>query len=151
MIKLPDLNLCNWTYYFLVTFLGSFLIRILNSIWRNLESHDPSWNKFKSIFKGTGWTVCEDIKDEKTGETKSVVKHVATDYWQPFFLGWLELVSYPVLFHSDKASFIGAWLAFKTVHRWSYSPGINRGFYNRYLLSNALVLVISFILAKLLF
>jgi len=151
MVTIPELSSCQWWIYILITGLGSTFVRLINSMWRSLESHEPSWERFKGVFKGCGWKVREEQKDNSTGETKAIEKRTAADYWQPFFIGWLELISYPVLIFSDKASFIGAWLAFKTVHRWSYAPGVNRGFYNRYLLSNALILIASYVLARLMF
>ncbi len=148
MITLPELSSYQWCIYILISGLGSIFVRLINSMWRNLESHEPSWEKFRGAFMGGGWSEQEEIVDSSIGEVKVTDTRVAADYWQPFFLGLLELVTYPILIFSNHALFIGSWLAFKTVHRWSYAPGINRGFYNRYLLSNALILVGSYILGK---
>ncbi len=138
-----------WCLYIFISGLGSLFVRFINSIWRTFESNDPSFKKFKTIFGGfSAWTTFEEQRDEKEDKIKRVEKPGSKDYWQPFFIGWLELLAYPVLLVDGKVSFIGAWLAFKTVHRWSYAPGINRGFYNRYLISNALILIGSFLLAK---
>ena len=147
MIKLPEISSCYWWLYILISGLISLFVRFMNSIWRTFESNDPSCDKFKKIFGGfSSWTAFEEQRDDKEDKIKRVIKPGSKDYLQSFFIGWLELLAYPVLLFDGKASFIGAWLAFKTVHRWSYAPGINRGFYNRYLISNALILIGSFFL-----
>lgn len=151
MLELPDLALCSWLLFLFVTFVGSLCVRIINSIWKCFESQTPSKEKFIGTFLGSGWEVIEETLDQRTGEAKEVKRREQDDYWQPFVLGWLELIAYPILIFSDKPSFIGAWLAFKTVHKWSYSPETKRGFYNRYLVSNLLILIVSFVLVRLLF
>lgn len=148
MIELPPKSLCFWFIYIMITAFGSLFVRVINSMWRNLESDKPSWTRFKALFKGCGWIERREQNDVNTGRATRV-QRTGADHLQAFFLGWLELISYPVLLFSEKPSFIGAWLAFKTIHRWNYALGINRGFYNRYLLSNALILIESYALAKL--
>ena len=133
MIMLPDHSLCFWFVYILIGLIFSLAVRVVNSFWRALESGDC--NNFIYVFKGTS---C-DNKDE----------NISSDYWQAFFLGWLELMAYPVLIHSQLYNFIGAWLAFKTAHKWMYKPDTERGHYNRYVLANAFILYASFFLSKL--
>jgi hypothetical protein len=132
MIKLPNFSLCEALIYLLLTGAISLVIRVITSIWRSLESHEGSLVKFKAVFKGNGWK-------EDGGRV------VAADYWQSYFLGWLELISYPILFTSGLPSFIGAWLAFKTVNRFKYNE-VERGFFNRYLISNGVILICSYLM-----
>ncbi|MGA2093409.1 MAG: hypothetical protein ABSH16_08395 [Sedimentisphaerales bacterium] len=65
-----------------------------------------------------------------------------TDYWHPFFLGIVELSAYPVLMVTNHWSFIGAWLAFKTIAQWKIWAE-KRTTFNRFLIGNALTLFVS--------
>lgn len=131
---------------FLFAILGSFFVRIFYATWRTFESTRFTkftiFNKFNicifgRIFIGIGYQVKRD--------------KIAEDYLLGFILGMLELVAYPFLLRANLASYIGAWLAFKTVHRWSYAPGLQRGFYTRYLIANASIIMIAFYYAKCIF
>src|SRR5712692_6699599 len=64
------------------------------------------------------------------------------DYLYPFYLGFIELLSYPVLMAADFWSFIGAWLAFKTLGQWEHWKK-SRHMFNRFLIGNALVIILS--------
>ncbi|BBO69644.1 hypothetical protein DSCA_35740 [Desulfosarcina alkanivorans] len=127
MITFSFSNNYSWVYYIISAGVIAILIRLINSFWRTFESEDKPKDrckKFKDAFLGRGWIETRQFIDKARIKKENV--KIANDYWYPFFLGWLELVSYPILLHSDKATYIGAWLAFKTVHKWGYSPGINR-------------------------
>lgn len=141
MDKLLTIKPTSWWCYIVLVFLGALFVRLFMSTWRNFDSENSSKKRFYAIFWGIGYIV----KD------KDSERRVAADYWLGFIIGMVELLSYPVLFLSNHANFIGAWLAFKTVNRWGYAPGYNRGHFNRYLVANALILIISFILAKYMF
>jgi hypothetical protein len=67
-----------------------------------------------------------------------------SDLWIATILGLLELWSYPVLMATGAWTVIGAWLGFKTVAQWRTWQE-NRFSYNRYLLGNALVVILSLI------
>ena len=160
MLEIPKMTMCLWFVYLLLTLFGSLVVRIVNSIWKAFESEEPSLDsddshdfrhKFWAAFKGSGWRVNGEGPEGGAKGMTDGPRREQADYWQAFVLGWLELISYPLLIFSEKAPFIGAWLAFKTVHRWNYSPELNRGFYNRYLVSNGAILVGSFLLATLVF
>jgi hypothetical protein len=86
---------------------------------------------FIKIFKGT-----------------SGQENVPSDYWLAFILGVGEMLSYPLLIVTDHALYIGAWVAFKTVNRWHYAPGVSRGPYNRYLVANGIILIASYLSAR---
>ena len=64
------------------------------------------------------------------------------DHWHPFVLGLFELSAYPVLMVTGHWSFIGAWLAFKTIAQWKRWTE-ERTSFNRFLIGNALVLFLS--------
>ena len=67
------------------------------------------------------------------------------DYLYPFYLGFIEFLSYPVLMTADLWSFIGVWLAFKTVGQWEHWKK-SRHTFNRFLIGNALVLILSLLI-----
>jgi hypothetical protein len=63
----------------------------------------------------------------------------------PTILGTLELFAYPVLMKFQAWPIIGAWLGFKTLAQWdAWKRG--RAEYNLFLIGNALVLVVSFLI-----
>jgi hypothetical protein len=67
------------------------------------------------------------------------------DYFQPFIVGLLELLVYPVLLAAGHPQYVGAWLGLKVVPKlgaWS----TNRATYQRFLIGNALVIVFSYFL-----
>jgi hypothetical protein len=92
-------------------------------------------NGFWLIVKGVG---------EEGADTASV----PSDYWLAFVLGFGEMLAYPLLRVTNHALFIGAWLLFKTVHRWHYAPDQARGLYNRYVVGNAIVLIGAYLSAR---
>jgi hypothetical protein len=65
-----------------------------------------------------------------------------SDYWLPTFLGFLELLSYPVLLKIELWSVIGAWIGFKTVAQWRVWSE-SRTQFNLYLAGNALAIMAS--------
>ncbi len=67
------------------------------------------------------------------------------DYLYPFYLGCIEFLSYPVLIAADLWSFIGAWLAFKTLGQWEHWKK-SRHTFNRFLIGNALVIILSLLI-----
>lgn len=111
------------------------LIRIFIAVieTRRLSLEGGFWK----IFRGFG-----DPNPKKPG------KDVPADYWLAFILGMLEMLAYPPVLAADQPTFIGAWLVFKTVHRWSYAPGFSRGPYNRYLVANGIILLASYLSAR---
>jgi hypothetical protein len=65
-----------------------------------------------------------------------------SDFWVSSILGLLELWSYPIMMATGAWAIIGAWLSFKTVAQWR-TWRENRFSYNRYLIGNALVVLLS--------
>jgi len=122
--------------YISISLIGSLFVRIVNSYFREREADKGYRPLFLKILKGHGYR--EDI----------LKPPIAADYLLGFFLGFIELLAYPILLKSNHAAYIGAWLAFKTAHRWGYSSEYKRGTFNRYLFANALILFISYFMAK---
>ena len=97
------------------------------------------------LLQGCFWKIFRGVGNRQTNSTS---KDVPADYWLSFGLGVLEMLAYPAIIKADQPTIIGAWLAFKTVHRWSYAPGYSRGQYNRYLVANAIILLSSYFAAR---
>ena len=128
----------SWLNFIFWALIGSAIIRIPTSIWRYLGSGAPSCDSIFKIFIGIGYKVTSS----SSGETKGA------DYLLGYFLGALELMAYSLCIKALVPEYIGAWLAFKTINRWHYAPNIDRGFFNRYLFANALVLTGAFLMVK---
>jgi hypothetical protein len=67
------------------------------------------------------------------------------DYFQPFFVGLLELLVYPALLAAGVPQYIGAWLGLKVVPQLG-SWSTHRESYQRFLIGNGLVLIASYFL-----
>ena len=124
---IPD----NVTGYLASALLVCLLIRLVLTLLRLSEglSKQRPQPSFRSIFWGF-----------KVGEN-------ANDYFQPFIVGFLELLVYPVLLAADKPEYIGAWLGLKVLPKlgvWS----TQRETYQRFLIGNALVIVLSYFLQR---
>jgi hypothetical protein len=83
------------------------------------------------------WVICIGFK----------AKENTNDYLQPFLVGFLELLVYPVLLAGGAPEYIGAWLGFKVVPKLG-SWSTHRETYQRFLIGNALVVILSFFLQK---
>ena len=68
------------------------------------------------------------------------------DKGQAFVLGWFEIIAYAFLMAANLPLYIGGWLVFKTVNRTKYREQ-DRGYFNRYLLGNALVILAAYLVA----
>lgn len=71
----------------------------------------------------------------------------ANDYWQTFLLGFLEISIFPVLITINKPEYVAGWLVLKTLPQWKYWSD-KRNIYNRFLIGNAGILLISWLLAR---
>jgi hypothetical protein len=88
------------------------------------------------------------IKPGQYGTTRSlwwkyICSSAALDL-DPTILGTLELLVYPLLMKAHAWTFIGAWLGFKTLGQWNAWQQ-RRAEYNLFLIGNALVLILSFL------
>lgn len=116
---------------FSFAFLGALFIRLIIS---SIEAWDRGKDWFWPVFLGYGKKI-------------DCIRVEGADRLLGFFIGFLELVSYPILIIVNLPEYVGAWLVFKTVNRWNYKSQ-NRGLFNRYLFANALILVFSYLFAR---
>ncbi len=133
----------NWGIV-MISFIASFFIRVVDHAFRAAQIYREKGGEcFSSIFVhvlfGCG------IKTRCSCCYRSDV--IAADYMAGLFIGWIEVAAYSFLIVYSQHAYIGAWLLFKTAHRIGYKKDIDRGHFNRYLLSNALVLLFAFMIA----
>ncbi|HHE65332.1 MAG TPA: hypothetical protein ENL09_04845 [Bacteroidetes bacterium] len=133
LFQIQPISICG---YLCFAFLGSLFVRIINTYFRSREEDKKLTLLFLPIFLGRGYR-------------KNLLSlPIAADYFIGLILGFLELLAYPILLRSGNAAYIGGWLVFKTVNRWQYNQQSERGTFNRYLLSNALIITIAYLTAR---
>ncbi len=133
--------------YLIGVFLADCLIRFILCVWREFELHHPPTldldpKKPPSKPEKTFWP---SVKDAFTSKHHSAL---VKDYWHPFALGFFELFFYPLLMVESEWIPIGWWIGLKTAASWK---GWNekRENYSRFLIGNALIIIMSIILADL--
>lgn len=126
----------------------SFLLRVILCSLRSVQDYYEK----PSSKNDSGKIICKTIKQiwkifcpRFKGVSKS-----HPDFWFPTILGTGELFVYPVLMLLDAWNFVGAWLIFKTIPNWGLWKD-DRSTYNRFLIGNALTLILSFIIAVIVF
>lgn len=112
-----------------VVVLGSLFVRLILAALKAFESSAGSRPRF-----------CREFCKCFIGSGSKDKTH--SDYWHPFILGLFELSAYPVLMATGNWTFIGAWLAFKTLAQWKRWEE-KRSAFNRFLIGNLLVLFLS--------
>ena len=119
-------------FYLLYAAIGSLVLRLVLSFLRAVEVPKDQWGaKFKVAFRGFG----------ESGE------NAANDYWQACLLGFLEICTLPVLIAINKPEYVAGWLILKTLPQWKrWSEA--RNVYNRFLIGNAGMLLISWLMAR---
>ena len=117
--------------YLATAFLACLSIRLFLTLilWSEGFSKPAPQPTFWSIFLGF-----------KVGEGSN-------DYFQPFIIGFLELLVYPVLLAADKPEYVGAWLGLKVLPQLG-SWSTHRETYQRFLIGNALVIVSSYFIRR---
>jgi hypothetical protein len=150
-----EINLVNgWVihdprkYFALVCFFA-VIVRLLMSLLRAAEPNPPKplppsfWRRMCWFFRG--------FYTFPSQHAAGTPKDWETDYWHPdylhpFVLGLLELSAYPVLMTAGAWNVIGAWYGLKTLSQWQQWKS-SRASFNRFLIGNALVLMVGFWLA----
>ncbi len=126
----PDL----WKYFF-VAIVCSLGVRLIITFFTTLESRVDNANTsffetYKLFFMGKG-----------------VDGNQSFDHFQTLLLGVMEISIFPILLIANKPEYIGGWLALKTLPQWNRWTE-KRWIYNRFLLGNALIIVISYFVAR---
>ena len=113
------------------------LIRCFRYVDERAEKNPSFWRYFVRLMCG------RELFD--TSSTSSTDKaNFRGDYLAPFVLGFLELVTFPVLFAASLDTYVGAWLGLKVVANYKHWSDDAIKF-NSFLLGNALVLLLSFL------
>jgi len=120
-----------WGWYGFSAAMFALAIRIMLSAWKSCERNHGV--RFRTAF-------AENFMGRNQDPAKA-------DHWTGFGLGFIELLSYPVLMVQMAWTFIGFWLGLKAVLQWTHWQS-NRLAFNRFLIGNGLVLVLSLLLAQ---
>lgn len=116
---------------------GAILVRFVMALLRSLELH---YGKEQRAF---GDAVVSSFK----GIHGHNAKPKDNDYWFPFFIGVLELSAYPILLSTGALTAVGAWIALKTAAMWK-TWSEDRPVFNRFLIGNALIVLLAFVIAR---
>ena len=123
-----------WYFYPLVI-VGSLSVRAIVCALRAWEITFRFWGRqFGTVF-------CEHFKG-RVWENP-----IESDYCLPLYVGTLELFAFPFLMQQGAWSVLGAWVGFKTIAQFEAWTR-DRNAFNRYLLSTAVVIFLSFFLAR---
>jgi hypothetical protein len=119
--------------YLLLVILCQFAIRLLSSVLRAIELQSES-ESFLTLAKYNFLGI--HPKDNEK---------IRSDFWFSSILGLLELGTFPILMAVGAWNVIGAWIGLKTVAQWNHWKD-NRASFNRYLIGNALVVIVSLLI-----
>ena len=92
------------------------------------------------------WSICVRMIVGLDPDKSASKEKDTGDYLAPFFVGFLELLSYPVLIAANLPEYVGAWIGLKTIalyFRWKN----DRTLFNTFLVGNALIIIFSWYLS----
>jgi hypothetical protein len=136
-IDLLGVSIDPLSYYVLFAGLLSLAVRVVMALLKVPERKNGK-TRFVSFIKNLkGFGSNRKVDDYLYEELD--------DFLYPFYLGFLEFLSYPVLMAADLWPFIGVWLAFKIAGQWEHWKK-SRHIFNRFLIGNALVIVLSLLI-----
>jgi len=137
---IKDLIIKNFNFsYLVIVLILSLIIRAIMSVLKGLaimqgEADDEGFKFSKE------WNLEQAIRRVFRGFNTSAK---VDDYWLTFFLGSVELFSYPILINIQKWEFLGAWIGIKVASTWGTWQK-SRTAYTRFLCGNLLVIIASF-------
>src|SRR5437867_11164174 len=129
-IELLGVSIDPLSYYVLFAALLSLAVRVVMALLKVPErkSGKTRFVSFIDNLKGFG----------SNRQVDDYLYEELDDYLYPFYLGFIEFLSYPVLMAADLWPFIGVWLSFKTAGQWEHWQK-SRHMFNRFLFCYALV------------
>jgi hypothetical protein len=116
--------------------LGSFAVRLLSCTLKAMDTFTGDSAKAPRGFRSRFWVSFRGFGSNPLEND---------DYWHPFVLGCMELVALPVLMVMGAWNFVGAWVAFKALGNWKVWTE-RRSPFNRFLICNLAMLLLSFLL-----
>ena len=136
-IDLLGVSIDPLSYYVLLAGLLSLAVRVAMALLKVPErkSGKTRFVSFIDNLKGFG----------SNRQVDDYLYEELDDYLYPFYLGFLEFLSYPVLMAADLWPFIGVWLTLKTAGQWEHWKK-SRHTFNRFLIGNALVIILSLLI-----
>jgi len=135
----------NVSLYWIWAFVFAIIVRLIISFMKTVEERYESKRRRSLIMNYYGQYPNEGVCFGQVfwmilrgwGENPAL-----TDFGYLFILGVIELLSYPILMITHQFAFIGAWIGFKTVAHWG--PWKEKRYpLNRFLIGNALILLLS--------
>jgi len=136
-IDLLGVSIDPLSYYVLFAGLLSLAVRVVMAFLKMPERKNGK-TRFVSFIKNLkGFGSNRQVDDYLYEELD--------DFLYPYYLGFIEFLTYPVLMAADLWSFIGVWLAFKTAGQWEHWKK-SRHTFNRFLIGNALVIILSLLI-----
>jgi hypothetical protein len=137
-LQIPHL----WYWYIYFSLLFTLCMRVVFSYMRALAAKfDTPYEQrlHKEYYKAA---TCQKFSIIFWGNTDI---EPFPDLWYNTLLGLIELLIFPILMRVGAINIIGAWMGLKTVAQWPAWQK-NRLSFNRYLLANALQIILSFFL-----
>ena len=139
-LRASALTIPVWQYLLCAMLLSAF-VRAVITLFRCFrlvhEERGSFITYFFRLFSG------RSPKGFKPNMSEAEKEQVRGDYLAPFFLGMLELATFPFLFSAELYTYVGAWIGLKLVAQYKHWTD-DRGSFNSFLVGNALVLVLAF-------
>lgn len=143
-----QLNAIGWSTspwcYVAYAALLSALVRVVLTLFRCYRFWDECRSTpatllrlFGRLMIGRGFADLKDLDDKDKERNRG-------DYLAPFIIGFLELLTFPILFAAGLHVYAGAWISLKLVAQYKHWAD-DRNTFNAFLLGNALILVLAFI------
>jgi hypothetical protein len=123
--------------------LFTLLIRFLMSCQRITEL--SGWRHPGVSCKNACKNACKNLWRDFIGRSLNLKPR---DYLVPMYIGTIELLIYPLLISLNAWQAVGGWIAIKTAAGWRWQTAGDAQGYMRFLLGNALVIFLSFLLAQ---
>jgi len=128
----------------LAALFGSALIRTVLSFLRLLAANERSWKNFGYLFMGF-----QSVPRKGLAGLREM-QYWQPDYGHPWLIGVFELFAFPYLLAGNMLNFIGAWIGLKTIAQWKRWQD-DRVIFNLFLIGQALVLGLSYIIRRWMF
>src|SRR2546427_9116098 len=133
-IELLGVSIDPLSYYVLFAGLLSLAVRVVMALLKVPERKSGKTRFVSFIDKLKGFGSNREVDDYLYEELD--------DSLYPFYLGFIEFLSYPVLMAADLWPFIGIWLAFKTAGQLEHWKKRRRMF-KPFLIGNALGIILA--------
>jgi hypothetical protein len=132
-----------WCYVAYAALLSAVvrLVLTLFRCYRFWDEHRSSFRTLLGLFGrlmvGRGLVELKDLNDKEKERNRG-------DYVAPFVIGFLELLTFPILLAAGLHIYVGAWISLKLVAQYKHWAD-DRNTFNAFLLGNGLIVVFAFV------